>query len=87
MASYGSIYFKKEKLQEMLAKCGNGISIEISIQDEANNFGQNMSCYLSQTKDEREAKAPRNYVANGNIHWTDGKIVAFKKEAKSKDNF
>jgi hypothetical protein len=52
----------------------------IGINDEANQFGQNVSLTDSQTKEEREAKKPKNYIGNGNVVWTDGNIVAVKKE-------
>jgi len=48
----------------------------ISISDEPNDYGQNVSMYLSQTKEQREAKEKRTYVANGQVIWTDGNIVA-----------
>jgi hypothetical protein len=52
----------------------------IGINDEANQFGQNVSLTDSQTKEEREAKKAKNYIGNGNVVWTDGNIVAVKKE-------
>lgn len=55
----------------------------IAVNDEANQFGQNVSAYDSQTKEEREAKKSKSYIGNGNVVWTDGKIVAVKKENTS----
>lgn len=52
----------------------------IGINDEANQFGQNVSLTDSQTKEEREAKKSKSYIGNGNVIWTDGNIVAVKKE-------
>ena len=52
----------------------------IGINNEANQFGQNVSLTDSQTKEEREAKKAKNYIGNGNVVWTDGNIVAVKKE-------
>ena len=52
----------------------------IGINDEANQFGQNVSLTDSQTKEEREAKKAKSYIGNGNVVWTDGNIVAVKKE-------
>ena len=53
----------------------------VAINDEANQFGQNVSAYDSQTKEEREAKKPKSYIGNGNVLWTDGNIKVIKKEA------
>jgi len=52
----------------------------VAINDEANQFGQNVSAYDSQTKEEREAKKPKAYIGNGNVLWTDGSIKVIKKE-------
>ena len=52
----------------------------IGVNDEGNQWGQNVSLTDSQTKEEREAKKPKSYIGNGNVVWTDGNIVAVKKE-------
>ena len=52
----------------------------LNINDDANQWGQNVSAYDSQTKEERDAKKAKNYLANGNVVWTDGNIKAVKKE-------
>ena len=54
-----------------------------SINDTTDQFGNNVSIYESQTKEEREVKAKKVYLTNGKVVWTDGKInVAEKKEVK-----
>jgi hypothetical protein len=85
MSSLSNIYIKVETLETLLktvqAKGEKGISIDFSINDESNQFDQNVSAYVSQSKDDREAKKPRFYVGNGKCFWTDGKIeIAKKKE-------
>lgn len=59
----------------------------ISVNDDSNQFGQNVSLIDSQTKEEREAKKPKSYLGNGNVVWTDGNIkLADKKvEATAKE--
>jgi len=52
----------------------------INVNDDANQFGQNVSAFDSQTKEERDVKKPKNYIGNGNVIWTDGNIKAVKKE-------
>lgn len=47
----------------------------MSINDVQDNYGNNASIYVQQTKEEREAKAKKVYVGNGKVQWTDGKIV------------
>lgn len=85
MSSLNNIYIKVETLETLLnvvkKKGEKGLSIDISISDETNQFGQNLTAYVSQTKEQREAKAKRYYVGNGKCFWTDGKInVAIKNE-------
>jgi hypothetical protein len=60
---------------------GSYKKLTINISDTTNQYGQNISVYEEQTKEERDAKAPKNYVGNGKVVWTDGKInVAEKKQ-------
>lgn len=57
----------------------------IGVNDDCNQYGQNVSLTDSQTKEEREAKKPKSYLGNGNVIWTDGNIkVAEKKQEVSK---
>ena len=61
-------------------------TIQISTSDETNQFGQNVTASVPQTKEERDAKKPKTYLGNGKVFWTDGKInVAEKKEAIAKE--
>ena len=53
-----------------------------SINDEVNQYGQNIAVWEEQTKEEREAKAKRNYVANGKVVWTDGTIVKAERQER-----
>ena len=59
----------------------------IGVNDDSNQYGQNVSLTDSQTKEEREAKKAKTYLGNGNVVWTDGNIkVADKKvEATAKE--
>jgi hypothetical protein len=88
MGSLSNVYIKKETLEVLLktlnAKNEKGISIDISINETSNDYGQNLSAYVSQTKEQREAKTPRYYVGNGKCFWTDGVIkTADKVEAQT----
>jgi hypothetical protein len=63
---------------------GSYKNLTISVSDSTNPYGQNISIYEEQTKEEREAKKPRTYVGNGKIFWTDGKVsVAEKRQTES----
>ena len=83
MASLSSLYFKKETLEILLktvnAKNEDGVEITVTINDDTNNFGQNVSAFVSQSKEQREAKKKRFYVGNGKCFWTDGSIATAER--------
>ena len=54
----------------------------IGVNDESNQWGQNVSATDSQTKEEREAKKPKSYLGNGTVVWTDGNIKLADKKAE-----
>jgi len=55
----------------------------IGVNDESNQWGQNVTATDSQTKEEREAKKPKSYLGNGNVVWTDGNIKLADKKQES----
>ena len=72
-----------ETLLEEAKKNGKGISTTISINDQIDNYGNNVNEWISQTKDEREQKAQRKFVGNGKVVFIDQNktiIVAPKKD-------
>jgi len=86
MGSLSSIYLKKETLETLLKvvsqKSVAGVEITVSINDDSKKFEsksgdvfQNVSAYVSQTKEDRDSKKDKFYVGNGKCFWTDGKIV------------
>jgi hypothetical protein len=54
----------------------------IGVNDDSNQYGQNVSATDSQTKEEREAKKPKSYLGNGNVVWTDGNIKLADKKVE-----
>lgn len=55
----------------------------VGINDTTNQYGNNIEVYEEQTKEERDAKAQKKYLANGRIFWTNGTVkVADKVEPK-----
>jgi hypothetical protein len=87
MSSLNSLYLKLSTLKEMVdvleRKQENGIELTISINDTTNNYNQNISAFVAQTKEQREAKTNKFYVGNGRTVWTDGKIQAFEYKKDS----
>jgi len=64
-------------------KKGTYYNFTLSINDDT-RFGNNVSAFDSQTKEEREAKKTKSYLGNGKVVWTDGKIVLAEKEEEAK---
>ena len=66
MANLSEIFLKQETLETLLntvkAKGLKGVSITISQNDTANEWGQNVNSYVSQSKEDREAKKPKFYT-------------------------
>ena len=65
--------------KENLGK-GKYLNLTISINDETNKYGQNVACWEEQSKEAREAKSEKNYVGNGKVVWTDGKVTVAEKQ-------
>lgn len=63
-------------------KIGTYENYTISISDETNQYGQNVSMWVEQNEDQRTNKEKRIYVGNGKVIWTDGKIATATKQDK-----
>jgi hypothetical protein len=68
------------KSKVIKGKKGNYYNITLSLNDQTSQFGDNVSMFDTQTKEERESKADRNYVGNGKVVWTDGTVVAAERQ-------
>ena len=84
MSVLSELYMKIETLETLVAtlkaKELKGISLTVGISDESNTYGQNLTAYVSQTKEERDAQKARYYVGNGKVFWTDGTIKLGSKD-------
>ena len=46
----------------------------VDVSDRVDQFGNHVSAYSEQTKEERDAKTPRHYVGNGKVVYGHGKM-------------
>ena len=76
MASILTIGLNKDKVQFNEKGWAN---VTIVLNDETNQYGQNVSAYMNQTKEQREAKEAKNYVGNGRVVWTEGSVTVAEK--------
>lgn len=57
-------------------KKGKYLPITITINDETDQFGNQGPIMVEQSKEERDAKAPKTYLGNVKVVWTNGSNVA-----------
>ena len=58
-----------------VGKKGKYLPITITINDENDQFGNQGPVVVEQTKEERDAKAPKTYLGNVKVVWTNGNNV------------
>ena len=63
----------KEKI--FVGKKGKYLPITITLNDELDQFGNQGPVVVEQTKEEREEKAPKVYLGNVKVVWTNGNNV------------
>ena len=90
MAVLANIYIKEETLETLLktvrAKKEKGVSLTIAINDDTNEWGQNVTSFVSQTKEQREAKAKKFYVGNGAVNYVKGEVKIADKVDKTSNS-
>lgn len=50
---------------------GTYLNITVGVNDDADQFGNQVSCWENQTEEERKAKAQRNFLGNGKVLFSD----------------
>lgn len=61
---------------------GKYLNTQIFINDET-KYGNNVSMAYSQSKEQREAKEPKQYIANGKVVYVNNGIVVAEKEVEN----
>jgi len=56
-------------------KKGKYLPITITLNNDLDQFGNQGPVVVEQTKEERDAKAPKTYLGNVKVVWTDGNNV------------
>lgn len=84
-----NFYFTEKKLETLLdtlrKKQMKGVGITAIISDDTDNYGNNVVAFVSQTKEQREAKTEKFYVGNGKVVYTNSPVkVADKVELPAK---
>lgn len=82
IAGYMSLTKLKEIVETIECKDEKGFKVTITINDETNEYGQNVAMFAEQSKEQRDNQVPRYYCGNGKVIWTDGKCVGAEKKEK-----
>jgi hypothetical protein len=70
---------KIDKTKLIKGAKGTYLNLTVAVNNELDQFGNNASAYISQSKEEREAKVNRTYLGNGKVVFTDGTINKAEK--------
>ena len=65
----------------IIGKKGKYLPISITLNDELDQFGNQGPVIVSQSKEERLAKAPKTYLGNVKLVWTNGEVKKFDVQA------
>lgn len=49
---------------------GTYLDLTVSLNDETDDYGNNVAAWENQTKEERESKVNKNYLGNGKVFWS-----------------
>jgi len=87
MATIASISLDVKKIDKSKLKDGRYLNLDLSIRDELNQYGQNVSVYYNRSKEERDQEMPKSYLGNGKVVWTDGNISTGKSTQQETVDF
>jgi len=82
MASIISLSINLDKIDKskiIEGKKGRYLDVTLSVKDDS-KYGQNVSVMMGQSKEEREAKQPKQYIGNGKVIWTDGLVMLAERD-------
>ena len=61
-------------------------NIQITLKDEADQYGQILSITENQTQEERTNKVAKKYLGNGKLVWSDNKTSEAPKQEQKNNN-
>ena len=65
---------------------GKYLNLTISINDNLDNYGNNVALTIQQSKEEREIKASKTFLGNGKVVYTNGEVKVAEKQDKPLQN-
>lgn len=76
---------KVEKAKLIEGKKGVYLNLTISVNDEKDDYGNDVSCWQGQTKEERESGGSKNYLGNGKVFWSNENAVRSAEKTINKE--
>ena len=80
MAILTEVWIPIEKLKILFEtaekKQVKGLAFNVTINDKPDQYDQNVSMYVKQTKEQQEAKAARYYAGNGKVVWKNDEHIS-----------
>ena len=61
---------KIDKSRLFKGEKGTYLDLMVSVDDQPNQWGNDVSCWQGQTQEERQQKANRNFLGNGKTVWS-----------------
>lgn len=61
---------KIDKTKLFKGEKGTYLSMTVALNDETDSYGNNVSCWVEQTKEERDSKSQRTFLGNGKVVWS-----------------
>ena len=65
---------------------GKYLNMTVSVNDNLDNYGNNVAITIQQSKEEREIKASKTFLGNGKVVYTSGDIKVAEKQEKPLQN-
>lgn len=62
------------------------LNMTIAVNDNLDNYGNNVSLTIQQSKKERDLKASKTYLGNGKVVYTNGEVKVAEKQEKQLQN-
>ena len=57
-----------------------GFAFQFAINDKVDEYGNNMTIWMSQTQEEKDGKENRVFVGNGRANWSNGELTIVNKD-------
>lgn len=57
-------------------------NLTINVNDQKDNYGNDASVTIAQTKEEREAKQPRTFIGKGRVIWSNNGVQATQQQVQ-----